>query len=232
MPLFFRQRQLWVPTLWGLLLIVFITMALVILTFKNTAFFLAQNEPLPAHYLVIEGWLSEPDLLQALHHFKNDQYDFIVTTGGPDTRQIKPEYNSYAEKAAAFIVSTGFDPNKLIAIPTPASAQDRTYLSAVMVRDWFKTNHIAIKTLTVFSSDVHARRTRLLYQQAFGENTEIGIIAGDPNGFELQHWWRTSEGAKSVLTESIGLLWTLCCFSSGEPGSYQEKWGLSERVKP
>jgi hypothetical protein len=151
----------------------------------------------------------------------------LVTTGGPNTRQIKPKHNSYTEQAAAFIVSTSFDQNKLIVIPTPASAQDRTYLSAVIVRDWFSANDIDIKTLTVFSSDVHARRTRMLYQQAFGQNTAIGIIAGEPNGFELQYWWRTSEGAKIVLTEAAGLLWTLCCFSSGEQGSHQEKWGLN-----
>ncbi len=228
MPLLFKQRQLWVPTLWGLLIIVTITMTMVMLTLKNMALFLAQNEALPSHYLIVEGWVSEPSLLQALQTFKNDEYDFIVTTGGPETREIKPEYNSYAEKAAAFIISVGFDQNKLIVIPTPASAQDRTYLSAVMVRDWCSANHIDIKTLTVFSSDVHARRTRMLYQQAFGENTEIGIIAGEPNGFELEHWWRTSEGAKAVLTESAGLLWTLCCFTSGEHGSHQEKWGLND----
>jgi glycopeptide antibiotics resistance protein len=74
-PLLFKQHQLWLPTLWSLLFIVTITITItiVMLTFKNMALFLAPNEPLPSRYLIVEGWVSEPSLLQALDIFKTGE---------------------------------------------------------------------------------------------------------------------------------------------------------------
>jgi len=223
MPVFFKQRLVWLPTLWGLVIILLILTATVLFAFKNIAFYLAVNKPVAARYLIVEGWLGEPALLEAIQVFNSGAYELLITTGGPDTRRVNPEYNSFAEKSAAFIAESGFDTHKLIIIPTPASAQDRTYLSAVMVRDWFESQAIS-PSITLFSGDVHARRTHLLYQMAFNDDT-IGIISASPNDFDLQSWWQTSAGAKSVLTESAGLVWTWCCFYPGDKGSHQEKWG-------
>ena len=50
-------------------------------------------------------------------------------------------------------------------------------------------------------------------------------LAAKPRNYDKSHWWRTSTGAKSVLTETIGLAWVTCCFGSHQQGSYEEKWG-------
>jgi len=223
MPALFNKRQIWLPTLWGALLIITIVMSLLVGLWTHIAVYLAKTEPVPSPYLVVEGWLSEPALLQAVKEYKSAGYEFIITTGGPDTRQIKPLYDNFADKSAAFIRSFDLDSDKVISIPTPASAQDRTYLSAVMVRHWFESQGIT-PSITVFSADVHARRTHYLYKKAFANST-IGIIAAQATEFELQHWWQSSSGAKSVLTETAALLWLWCCFSPGEKDSHQEKWG-------
>ena len=133
---------------------------------------------------------------------------------------------TYAEQASAFLVKHGINTDQLITIPTPASAQDRTYLSAVIVRDWFSENKPGQITIDLYSGDVHARRSYKLYKMAFADTAHIGIIAAEPNNFSLQYWWRTSAGAKSVLAETAGLIWINCCFSPGAYGSHQEKWGI------
>ena len=57
----------------------------------------------------------------------------------------------------------------------------------------------------------------MIYRQAFGEGTRVGIIAGAPHVTDIVHWWRTSEAAKQVLGETLGLAWTQCCFWPGPP---------------
>jgi len=36
--------------------------------------------------------------------------------------------------------------------------------------------------------------------------------------YKLDSWWKSSTGAKSVITETIGLIKVKCCFY---PGAYQ-----------
>jgi hypothetical protein len=188
--------------------------------------FLAKNQPVQGKYLVVEGWLNEKALLDAKTLFEQGQYELLITSGGPNTNQIKPEHPSYADKAAAFLISQGFDVNKLHIAPAPASAQNRTYLSAVKVRQWFEKAALQPTSFDILSSSVHARRTQQLYQMAFNESTQIGIIALAPDRYSLKHWWHTSEGIKSVLAEVVGLGYTFCCFDPGEVGSHQELWGI------
>ena len=175
----------------------------------------------------MEGWQDEDSLLAALAIFNAEQYQYMITTGGPNVRFLSPAHASYAEQAGAFMVQHGLDAEKLIMIPAPESAQERTYLSAVMVRDWLALKETDLKGLNVHTSDVHARRTRSLYREAF-PNVEIGIYAAAPQGFALNKWWQTSDGAKSVITELIGNFWVTCCFQPGEPGSHYEKWAVEK----
>ncbi len=193
---------------------------------KNLAIFLAYDSPVEGCYLIVEGWLGNSALLDAINIFKSGEYQYLITTGGAVTCRGDRAFDSYAEEAAAFIDNSGFDSSKLIIIPTPDSAQDRTFLSVVIVREWFIENGISVNQLDVFSGDVHARNTHILYKMAFGNNISIGIIAAEPDRFELQYWWRTSSGEKSVVTEFVGLLWVKCCFFPGKHGSHQEKWGI------
>jgi len=58
----------------------------------------------------------------------------------------------------------------------------------------------------------------------------FGIIATDSLNYDKYQWWKTSSGAKSVLTETIGLMWITCYFNPGEKHSHQEKWG--EHITP
>jgi len=192
---------------------------------RNIANYLAVTQPNHARYLVVEGWQDEYSLKQALELFQTSDYELLFTTGGPDLRQIDPMYKTYAEKSAAFFVSQGLAQQKLIIIPSPASAQDRTFLSAVFVRKWFEKHHISTPSIDIFSQGVHARRTQKLYKMAFQSNDDIGIYASKPVAYSLSAWWDKSAGAKSVITEIAGMLWITCCFEPGKYGSHQELWG-------
>lgn len=226
-----RKREMWFPTLWGCLLFLVLFVGAGLFLVQQLALILSPTAPVAERtYLVVEGWQDEASLLSALAIFDAENYQYLITTGGPNKRSLSPQHPSYAEQAGAFLIEQGLPSEQLIVIPAPESAQERTYLSAVMVRDWLALKQADLSQLNVHTSHVHARRTRYLYQQAFPD-VEIGIYAAAPQGFELDKWWQTSDGAKSVITELIGNLWVTCCFYPGEPGSHYEKWAV-EKDRP
>ncbi len=232
MPLF-RRRQVWVPTLWGtLLLLVLAALALVGLALAANGL-LAPHDPARgadgrgARTLVVEGWLEEHELAQAADAIRRGHYERVLTTGGPlEGWQAAGEWKTSAARAADWLRAHGQSELPVIAVPAPASGQDRTYLSAVMVREWARESGVALEAIDLFSAGVHARRSRLLYRMALGPQVEVGVMAGAPRGFDAERWWTSSEGTKLVVRETVSLAWTRCCFWPGAPGSHEERWAV------
>ena len=223
--LFFNKHTVYLPKWWLVIIILVLMVGVTLVCARNIASYLAITQPKHARYLVVEGWQDEYSLKQALELFQTSDYELLFTTGGPDLRHIVPKYKTYAEQSAAFFVSQGLEQHKLIIISTSASAQDRTFLSAVMVRKWFEKYNISTHAIDVFTQGVHARRTQKLYEMAFNLNSDVGVYASKPVGYSLSAWWDTSAGAKSVITETAGMIWVTCCFDPGKYGSHQELWG-------
>lgn len=202
-----------------------IAVIIIAIAVKQLGFFLAKNDPIDGQVLIVEGWLDEYALLKAKTIFEQGKYQLLITSGGPDTGQLNPDYASYAEKAAVFLVRQGLNKQLVKAVPAPASAQNRTFLSAVMVRDWLTREYPQINQFDVVSLGVHARRTQQLYQTAFNDTTSIGIYAVNTKRYRIDQWWKTTEGLKAVLAEVLGIGYNLCCFDPGEKHSHQERWG-------
>ncbi|NIR30263.1 MAG: hypothetical protein GWN84_13320 [Gammaproteobacteria bacterium] len=228
-PPLIRRRNLWLPTWFGWLLLALTLIATAVILGRNLYRFLSPNEPVRAEVLVVEGWMPESALEEALNKFVAADFRFLVTSGGPITHWTAyVPFSTYAGFAADFYKRRGISPESVIAVPTPASAQNRTFLSAVMVREWAYGLAQPPSAINVYSYGPHARRTRLLYRLAFGPGVEIGILSATPDRYRGETWWRTSEGAKVVFTELIAWLWTACCFSRPERGSLEERWGRPE----
>ena len=228
-----RRRKVWVPTLYGWLALTALTVALVLTAGRLIHPFLSPNAPVAgARLLVVEGWLSTKALDQAIDAYRQGKYQQIVTTGGPAvTRPDLAIEASYAELAARYLQSQGLEEVKITAVPAPASAQDRTFLSAVMVRRWIAAQGLKYDALNLFSEGTHARRSHRLYRAALGPEVEIGILAAHPSGYDPARWWQTSTGAKAVIGETIGWLWTVCCFRPPQVGSHEELWAVPSSGK-
>jgi|GEM_PF-788184 len=221
-----RRRSLWLPTLPGALLLAAGSFVLLWLGTSSVYDFLALDAPLGSGLLVVEGWVADTAMDDALARYRRGGYQRLVTTGGPIERWSQLlGFDTFAEAAGQLARAKGLPASELAVVPAPASAQDRTFLSAVMVREWARREGLEVRTLDVYSAGPHARRSRWLYQQAFGRGVRVGVIAGPPAGYDPARWWRSSAGVKSVLMEAISWGWTLCCFHPGSPGSWQEKWG-------
>ncbi|MEO7008885.1 MAG: hypothetical protein ABI156_07065 [Caldimonas sp.] len=238
MPWLLRRRRVWLPTLGGWLLLIGIGAMLLAGFVFGVVGFLMPHEP--AHGLdghgagtvVVEGWLDEADLDQAIAALRSRHYERVLVTGGPiESWDDARVWKTYAARAAGYLkvrVPAGVE---VIAVPAPATAKNRTYLSALMVREWARSAGVALDAIDLYSAGVHARRSRLVYRLAFGPAVEVGVLAATPPGFDPQRWWSSSAGAKSVVGEALSLLWTECCFWPPAPRSAEERPTVTARPR-
>ena len=196
-----------------------IASAVVAFTGSQLYRFLAINEPVGGTLLVVEGWMVPAELDGALIPLRAGHYQLIVTSGGPLYDAWHSEGPAtFAERAAAYL--NGFLTDKpVVPVPAPDTPTDRTYTSAVAVREWLKASHVTVTSLDVFSWGPHARRSRDLYRLAFGPQVQVGVFAAEPAAGGFDAWYRTSYATEEMLKELAGYIWIKCCFWPSSSGS-------------
>ncbi len=223
-PALFRRREVWWPTPLGLLSIAVLLAAALFALGVSIQGLLAPQAPARgpdgagARTLVVEGWLGAEELDHAIVVARRGRYERIVTSGGPIEPWIDAGgWGHFALRAAAYLREHGPAGVPVIAAPAPETAQERTYVSAVAVREWARQSQLRLGSIDVLTAGVHARRSWLAYRMAFGDAVEVGIVSVPRSGFDGQPWWRSSSAAKVTLGEAFGLVWVKCCFWPDAP---------------
>ena len=202
-----KRKELWVLSLYGWLFVLAVLLGLAICFFAFAYRFLSVNAPVEANVLVVEGWLPDYALEEAAQEFKKKGYEHLVTAGGPmDLGQLVSGYDTYARIAGATLLKLQVPKDKLIEAPAPMTYRNRTFQSAKAVRAKLDELGIAVRGLNVVSEGPHARRTRLVYRKVFGNGTRVGILTIGSQDYEAKHWWKSSEGVKTTLSEGLGWL--------------------------
>ena len=209
----FRRRQILVPSLRGCLLLLVIFGLLLWLALGRIHPFLAVNAPVTGGVLVVEGWAPDYALQAAINEYSLRPYTQVVVTGGPIEKGAPlSEYKTYAELGAATLVGLGFNRSNVLAVPAPAVVRDRTFASAVSLKAWFLENGGLPAKLNVVTIGPHARRSRLLFQKAFGKNVNIGVIALPIREYNPRRWWSSSSGFRLVTSEALAYGYTRFLF--------------------
>jgi len=97
-------------------------------------------------------------------------------------------------------------------VPSRVMDRDRTYGSAVALRNWFREHNMSVRSINVVTEDLHARRTRLLFEKALGHDVAVGVIAVANPDYDSRHWWRYSQGVKEVVSEGAAYLYARFLF--------------------
>ncbi|MEM9005588.1 MAG: ElyC/SanA/YdcF family protein [Cyanobacteria bacterium P01_F01_bin.86] len=193
----------------GLVLLMLLSLAIFFRYFLYS--FLACNHPVDsAAILVVEGWLEELSLEGAIAEFKRGDYQYLVTVGGPiRLGLLLSEYQTIAEVAAATLVSLGFDADKLVVVSSAKTTKNRTVATAIAFRDWLSKNHATIRSINLYSNNVHARRSYLIYRQYLTSDIQLGVISSKSRGHSPNTWWHSSTGLKVTLMEFIAYCYVL-----------------------
>ncbi len=145
----------------------------------NIQKFLAPTERVETSILVVEGWVHPFAIRAAVREFRERPYDQTYATGGPvvGTGGYVNDWDTSASVGAEALVKAGLPAGVVQMVPSRVSGRDRTYSSALALREYFLTNGLAVKSFNVLTEDVHARRTWMLFQKAFGADVKVGVIA-------------------------------------------------------
>ncbi|MGF1540682.1 MAG: YdcF family protein [Pleurocapsa sp.] len=201
-------RPRWGLTVFGWLIIWFgIGLAITLILFKLQPF-LAHNQPIAADVLVVEGWLGDQAIQDAMVEFDRGNYKLLITTGVPLGRgEYLTEYKNFAIFAQASFVAMGFEPDKLQAIPAPDVGRDRTLSTAIAVKDWLEKSNLQVDAINIYTDDVHTRRSWILFKKVFEPEIAVGAIAHPPVDYDPKFWWASSAGFRKILSESIAYIY-------------------------
>jgi hypothetical protein len=209
-----ERKECWRLTFKGWLLLLLMSGGAVFTAFNMVFPFLAQNDPRRGDLLVVEGWIPDYSIEEVKAEFESGGYKLLVITGSAILKgEAFAEFKSFPEFTRAILLKKGWDESKVIAVPSGEPFKDRTYMSALALKRWMSDSKQRMSRINIYSMGAHSRRTRLLYQKAFEGQLEVGIIAGKDLRFDGPHWWRTSEGIRTIISETMGYLYARFLFS-------------------
>lgn len=170
--------------------------------------FLAVTQRVDAQYLVIEGWVPNYGLEESIAEFKSKPYTKIFTVGAdPLIGTDIEEGDSIAIECFKRLKWLGMNPDLVQPVPAHVKYRNRTYQSALALKRWVDENHVPMKSFNLVTLGPHARRSRLLFEEAFGPDTKVGIISVVDREYDPKRWWKYSEGVRETIGEGIGYIY-------------------------
>ena len=141
--------------------------------------------------------------------FNSHFYHRVFTTGGPvaGIGGYVNDYQTAASVGAGLLKKAGIPAEHVQMVPSHVIGRDRTYSSAIALRDWLREHDVEVRSLNIVTEGAHARRTRLLFEKALGPGVAVGVIAASSPDFNAKRWWRYSEGVEDVIDQSVAYVY-------------------------
>lgn len=209
---FTKRKEVILPTWRGWLLLLALAICFFFGILFSVAPFLSPVKPIQAEVLVMEGWVSESTIREAIRLNASGSYKLVISTGLAVEKGMDiSHYGTYADLGVARLKALGFKGTNLVAVRGPNVPKDRTYQSAVALRGYLLTN-TPYRTVNLISDSVHSRRSWYLFEHACRPEIQVGIIAHRNPDFDVRRWWRTSQGVRMVLNELIAYIYARVFF--------------------
>jgi uncharacterized SAM-binding protein YcdF (DUF218 family) len=190
------------------------------LALKNIYPFLAVTERVDGKILVVEGWVHQYAIEASMRELKDGGYERVFTTGGPviGSGGYTSDFDTAASVGADRLKAAGVASELIQMVPCRESGRDRTFSSAVALRDWLKQHNSTVHGINVITEDAHARRTRLLFEKAFHGRVKIGVVSVPSPDYDAKHWWRYSEGVEDIVEQGSAYIYAQFFFHGSDPG--------------
>jgi len=166
--------------------------------------FLAPDKAPHDGVMVVEGWIHDFALDDAVKIYQAGNYSKIVCTGTPiETGSYIQQYTSYPEMTAARLLKMGIPDDQIIVTVADENKNDRTYMAAVAMREGIMAYNIGETNLHLVTVGPHGRRSRMLFQKALGKDYNIGVTCLEDSSYDAEDWYKCSEGVRAVIGECI-----------------------------
>jgi len=204
-------RIIWPVRLFVFLL--FIIFGVVFIT--HFPHYLAKSEPVKnCRILVLDGLIPDYAIEEAIHIYYTEKYEIIVTTGGSAYAGFSLlGKKSMAEITYLTFLEYGFNKNNIVFLPVGNILRDRTYTSALRLKEWLNTYETDNKSINIVAMGCHAQRSKYLFQKALGNDYFVGVIAVPDQSYDIDHWWKSSKGFRTVFSEIIAFFYSRCRYN-------------------
>lgn len=116
---------------------------------------------------------------------------------------VAPGLPTYADVAANALIKAGIPEEHVSALPSYVVGESRTVSNARRFAE--EAHSSGLTQVDVISLGVHARRSRLAYQEACGAAVTVGIVSVDDPELKRGRWWLSLIGWYKVVKELIGV---------------------------
>ncbi len=197
----------------GRLLVVLLIVGAAFIFLINLYSFLAPEQPPHQGLMVVEGWIHDFALDEAVVLYKTGNYSKIICTGVPiETGSYIQQFKSYPEMTANRLRKLGIPNAEIIVTVVDETKKDRTYLAALALRQSFMTYNIQETDIHLVTVGAHGRRSRMLFKKALGSDYSIGVTCLEDYSYDSESWYKCSEGVRSVLGEFIAYTYAILFF--------------------
>ncbi|MCE1200576.1 MAG: DUF1684 domain-containing protein [Bacteroidia bacterium] len=213
----FVRKNVVVPTAAGWLLILALFVAFFWFTLQSIYPFLSRTKKTVSDLLVVEGWLPDNGLREAIDYYRANGYKRMIITGIPITQWTYTSPHTNMADASAETMRRMLFRDSIYTVSIPSNIyRDRTYATAVALKmrfeEWgFPSN----QPFDLYSMGAHARRSYNMFRKAFPD-TPIGLLVATDMSFDPETWYKTSRGFRTVFSEWISYWYTALAFFPNE----------------
>src|ERR1043166_4038565 len=153
----FDRKERWSLSWRGRLLFASAFVLVVGFFLKNVYPFLATTQPVNADILVVEGWVHQYAIQAAVREFRSRSYKRVLTTGGPviGIGGYINDFQTSASVGADLLRRAGIPSDLLQMVPSREIGRDRTYTSALALRDWIREHQVSVRGINVVTENTH-----------------------------------------------------------------------------
>ncbi len=175
--------------------------------------FLAPDNQPQSGLIVVEGWIHDAALDEAVSLYRSGGYASIICTGVPiETGSYIQQFKSFPEMTAARLRTLGVPEEEIIVAIAAEGKKDRTYQAAVALRNSLLAHNITEKNLHLISVGPHGRRSRMLLKKALGSEYAVGVTCLEDCTYSSSNWYACSEGVRAVIGELIAYIYAKLFF--------------------
>lgn len=163
--------------------------------------------------MIVEGWLPRYAYREAAARFLAGHYERIIVAGVQDDDIRHPGDGTPDDFGVADLLASGVPPGVVGTAIAENASRDRTYHAALAVKRTLSAQGIPDTPIDVVTVGPHARRSQLLFTKALDDGRAVGVIGIEDRSFDAAHWWRSSEGVRTVLSEAIAYTYARFIFA-------------------
>ena len=95
--------------------------------------------------------------------------------------------SSYAIEGKELLIQYGIGPDKIIPVTAERVVYNRTFCSALAVKEWLEKNEITVEGINLYSLGIHSRRSWITYRNLLEKEYPVGVISGEQKFYSRRH---------------------------------------------